>query len=208
MTHTLHRIGDAESLREDYILLFLPARGINLEGSEKKMQQIWEVISHHREGLVNFGNLTDGNSRKTRLEDLKKAKSRIIHAVFKDRNSLKACLAELKEADFGISVVVSGLEKEVFSICEEAGLTPHTVNDSLGFHGKTDKLPPEPVLEITTMCGHALVAAGLVEAMIAAVRTGEKTYEEAAGELSRMCECGIFNPQRAEQLLRKMVPDE
>lgn len=207
MTHTLHRTGEVESLCEDYILLFLPARGINLEGSEKKMQQIWEVVSRHRDGLVNFGNLTNGNSQKTSLEDLKKAKSRIIHAVFKDRRSLKACLAELKEADFGISLVVSGLEEEVHTICAEVGLSPHTANYSLGFHGKTDRLPPQVVLEITTMCGHALVSAGLVEAMVGAVRTGKKTYGEAAAELSRMCECGIFNPHRAEGLLRRMVPD-
>ena len=56
VTHTLHRRGDVESLHEDYVLLFMPAKGINFDESEERMKQIWEVISHYKENLVNFGN--------------------------------------------------------------------------------------------------------------------------------------------------------
>ena len=113
MTHTLHRRGERESLAEDYVVLVMPAKGVNFEGSEEKMRQIWEVFSRHKEDLVNFGNLKDGNSHMTDMETFLKVRSRIAHAVFKDREALKRCLAELKDRDLGISVVVSGLHDEV-----------------------------------------------------------------------------------------------
>ncbi len=205
MTHTLHRKGDMESLREDYVLLVMPAKGVNFAESEEKMKQIWEVISHYQEKIINFGNLKDGNSHRTSLEALKKTTSRISHTVFKDRETLKACLKELKDRDFGISVVVSGLYEEVEMLCSEIGLSPHTVQYSLGIHGKTGLLPEENILEITTMCGHALVSPYLVEEMVNRIASGKVTYQEAAQELSSRCECGIFNPYRAEKLLMKMI---
>jgi len=74
MTHTLHRRGDIDSLEEDYILIIYPARGVNLDGSEEKMKQIWDVISHYERELVNFGNMDNGNSHQTSIEVHKKAK--------------------------------------------------------------------------------------------------------------------------------------
>lgn len=205
MTHSLHRMGDRDSLCQDFVLLAVPARGINLDGSQDKMRQIWGLISHHGEGLVNYGNLTEGNSHRAGLERFKEVNSRMIHAVFKEPEALKACLKELEEADLGISIVVSGLEEEIHKICEEIGITPHTANFSLGFHGKTEKLPSQPVLEIITMCGHALVSKNLVGKMVEDIRDGRRTPAQAAVELSRHCECGIFNPYRAQQLLEHMA---
>lgn len=207
MTHTLHRRGSVEDLHEDYVVLILTAPRINREGSEEKMRQIWEVFSHYEKNLCNFGNHNPNREGEElyNMEDLKKAKSRIAHAVFKDRETLKACLKELKDRDFGISVVVSGLYDEVGKICKEVGLAPHTVNQSLGIHGHTDKLPDEAMLEIHTMCGHAMVAPNLIRYVIGEIRAGNMTFAKAAKELSRMCDCGIFNTIRAEKLLRKMV---
>ncbi len=206
MTHTLHRRGSPEDLLEDYVMLILPSREISREGTEEKMRQIWEVISHYEKELPNFGNHNPswGKTPPYDLEDLKKTVSRIAHAVFKDRVALKACLQELKERDFGISVVISGVYEEVEKICSEVGLSPHTVNQSLGIHGKTQKLPEEKVLEITTMCGHAMVSPNLVLQMVKEISEGKTSCRKAAQELSRMCDCGIFNPYRAEKLLRKM----
>ena len=209
MTHTLHRLGSVADLHEDYVLLIFTARGFNRDGSEEKMRQIWEVISHYQKDLVNFGNHNpDRNAdRLYDMEKLKKANSRIAHAVFKDRDRLKACLQALKDRDFGISVVVSGLYDEAKKICDEVGLSPHTVNQSLGIHGKTERLPEETVLEIHTMCGHAMVSAHLIDHLILEIREGTTTCEKAAGELSRMCDCGVFNSYRAEKLLRKLTAD-
>jgi hypothetical protein len=207
MTHSLHRRGSIEDLHEDYVLIFYSSKGINREGAEKKMQQIWEALSHYEQDLVNFGNHYPNWSggELYNLDDLKKAYSQMNMAVFKDREKVKACLQELKERDFGISVVVSGLYEETNKICSEIGLAPHTVNLSLGVHGNTGKLPEESVLEIHTMCGHAVVSFNLILHMVREIKAGKITCKDAAQKLSRMCDCGLFNPYRAEKILRKMT---
>ena len=148
MTHTLHRRGDLESLSEDYVMLIMPAKGINSEGSQEKMGRIWDLLSRHKHNIVNFGNIITGNSHQVDIETLKTQNSRLIHAVFKDREALKSCLQEVKEQDFGLSVVISGIYEKVEELCKEIGLAPHTVEYSLGIHGNTAKLPPENVLEM------------------------------------------------------------
>lgn len=207
MTHTLHRQGTIDDLREDYVLLLRTSRWVNHEGSERKMQQIWEVISHYEQDLVNFGNHYPNWSGGDLydLKALQKAKSRIIHAVFRDREKLKACLKEIKERDFGISTVVSGLCGETEKICAEIGLAPHTVNYSLGVHGRTERLPEGEVLEIHTMCGHAMVSYNLIRHMVKQIEKGKITCRGAARKLARMCDCGIFNTYRAEKLLEKIT---
>jgi hypothetical protein len=125
----------------------------------------------------------------------------IVHMVYTTREQVIAFLKELKEADLGLSVVVSGIIDEVKGCCNGAGLSPHTVECSLGIWGKTDKLPDKKTLEITTMCGHHMVASKLVNKMMLEVKRGKKTSLEAAQELSRQCCCGVFNTQRAADLL-------
>lgn len=206
MTHTLHRRGDHRSLCEDYVMLILPAKGVNEEGAQQKMEQIWDLLSQHESDLVNFGNITEGNSHLTRIETLKHAPCRMVHAVFKDREKLKTCLEEIKEGNFGLSVVISGLHEEVEKICSEVGLLPHTVEHSLGIHGNRERLPGENVLEITTMCGHALVSPNLVSHLLKEIEEGRLSHGEGAKELSKQCRCGIFNPYRAKRLLRRLTP--
>jgi len=205
MTHTLHRKGEEAGLQEDYVMLVLFAKGINEEGAEEKMSGIWDLFSKYQSDLTNFGNLVEGNSLETDIEALKKSSNRMLHVVFKDRETLKACLRDMKERDFGLSVVVSGLYEEVEKICSEVGLSPHTVEHSLGIHGKTGRLPDEKVLEVTTMCGHAMVSPNLVDHMVKKIEGGQMSYEEGAKELCKPCKCGIFNPYRAEKLLRIMT---
>lgn len=52
----------------------------------------------------------------------------VIHAVFKDPDSLVAMLKTLKVEDLGLSVVVSGLFEKVRTCCRQAGIEGHTVN--------------------------------------------------------------------------------
>jgi hypothetical protein len=205
MTHTLHRKGDAESLKEDYILMLLADRKINYINSSEKMRRIWEVISHYQKELVNFGNLDGGNCHETTLGSLMaREENQYAHAVFMDRESLKSCLKELKENDFGISTVVSGLYLEILKICGELEICPHTVEISLGIKGNTDLLPEEEILEVTTMCGHHMISPELVREKAVAARKGKITSAKAAEQLSKICGCGIFNPRRAEKLLTKI----
>jgi hypothetical protein len=208
MTHTLHRKGDADSLKTDFVLLVLPDKDVNIEGSTEKMKQFLDIFSRRKADIVNYGNCSTGNSHHFAIEDLKKVKNLILNAVFKDRDGLKACLQEIKERDFGISIIISGLYEEVAKICKEIGLSPHTVGLSLGIHGRIEKLPDEKILDITTMCGHHMVSHHLVNKMMREVNNKKKTCGEAAVELSRQCLCGAFNPYRAEKLLTRMTSKE
>ena len=204
MTHSLHRRGSIEDLHEDYVVLTVPNRdsGRVSEESQEKLRQIWEIVSRHAKDLVNFGN---GISKKP-MEELTKNKSRTAAMlVFKDRESLKSCLQEIKDREFGISIVISGLYDHTEALCSDLGTSPHTVEHSLGIHGNTERLPDEDVLEITTMCGHAVVSPHLVTHLVERINNGKTTHEKAAEELSRMCTCGIFNPYRAEKILRKLT---
>ncbi len=127
----------------------------------------------------------------------------IGHAVFKDKETLSKFVKELKEADLGLSTVLSGLYDEVKGCCGSLGIKLHTVEHSLGVHGNTKKLPPENVLEIHTMCGHALIAPNLIEAMVEEIKKGKKTAEAAADELARQCPAGSSTPIGRPSCLRK-----
>jgi len=117
-------------------------------------------------------------------------------------------LKELREADLGQSVVVSGIFEYVDECLEKVGLKHHTANFSLGIWGKTEKLPSEDILEVTTMCGHGLISANLVKSMVEEIKAGTKTPEAAAKVLAPPCACGIFNPARAAKLLAVMAKNE
>ncbi len=80
MTHTLHRRGDIESLREDFVVLVMPAQGINVEGSEEKLKKLWDIFSRY--DVVNWGDATNGNKYNFSLEELKNKKSMIGHDCF------------------------------------------------------------------------------------------------------------------------------
>ncbi len=203
MTHSLHRRGDDRSLMEDYVVIAMSSKGINVEGSQEKFQKLWDICSHY--DVVNFGNVVNGNKYNLSLEGFKKCQTLIAQVVFKDKDTLTRFLKELKEANLGLSTVVSGLYDEVKACCATLGDKIHTTEHSLGIHGKTQKLPPENILEVTTMCGHALVSSNLVKGMVEEVKKGKKTLQAAADELARHCACGIFNPYRAAQLLKKMA---
>lgn len=207
MTHSLHRRGTDEDLHEDYVVIVTFSLQGNLEGVQDRMRQTWEILSHHEQDLQNFSNHNPNwnGGPLYNMEDLKKADSPIIHAVFKDREKLKACLKEIKENELGLSVVVSGLYEETRAICAELGLSPNTVNQSLGIHGKTELLPKEGVLEIHTMCGHAMVSPDLIRDIVKKINDGKITCGDGAKKLARMCDCGIFNPHRAEKLLRRLT---
>jgi hypothetical protein len=207
LTHSLHRRGAVEDLKEDFIMLFLLSR-IKPQGTYETMRQIWDVLSHYEHHLVNFGtpNPNRDGGELHNLEQLKTSiDSRMIMAVFKNRETLTDCLKEIKERNFGISLVISGLYKEIGKTCAETRLSPHTVNLSLGIHGNTMRLPDENVLEIHTMCGHAMVSSRLILHLVEQIKKGRTTCDKAAKELSRMCDCGIFNTHRAEKILQRMA---
>lgn len=187
-------------------MLVMPGmKRMKLEPVRERMKKIWDIVSGYEAELANFGTLRGSGRHRKTIDELKTGPLMIIHAVFKDQGSLKACLREIKEKDFGISVSVSGLYDEVKEACSEIGLSPHTVQTSFGISGNFDKLPDDGILEVSTMCGHAMVSSNLIAHLIEKIDKGKMTHGDAAEELAAMCVCGLFNPHRAENLLKKMT---
>ena len=203
MTHTLHRRGTAESLSDDYVLLCMPEPGINDSGSAPKLREFLRIAMRHNP--KNIGEMAFGNMYSHKSEEVIANAQKIVHAVYDNSAAVVQVLKELKEADFGLSVVVSGILNSVNDCCQKAGLKRHTVEFSLGIWGKTEKLPSNDILEVTTMCGHGLVPTNLVESLVEDIKNGRKKPEDAAKELAVHCCCGIFNPTRATKLLAAMA---
>ena len=103
-------------------------------------------------------------------------------------------------------MVVSGLIDRVREIAAEVGLDPHTINLSLGIHGATDKLPAADIRQFTTMCGHAMIAPGLVRDALRKVKTGKLDSWNASLLLAQPCACGIYNPYRSQELIEELEP--
>lgn len=210
MSHTLHRTGSEESLKNDFAILTMGAKGFNRDGCAPEQVRIGEIFLKHN--VVNAGILgMDGTLTTDRLpEALATIKdTAVTHAVLSSEEDLIACLKELKEADIGLSIVVSGLFDTVHECCNKAGLTPHTVNTSLGIWGNTkEKLPADPrVVEVTTMCGHGMIPFTLVEDMVKKIKAGRLTPEQAAEKVMPQCHCHIFNTDRAARILGEMAKD-
>ncbi|MDK2784616.1 MAG: hypothetical protein PWQ41_231 [Bacillota bacterium] len=206
MTHTLHRLGSWNDLAGDYVFLMMPSKGINVEGSGEKLRTFLKIALAHNP--VSIGDARKGNAYYqggidnllANVED-----QAVVHAVFDNKETVVEMLKELVKADLGLSVVVSGITSEVHEACRAAGLERHTVEHSLGRWGRTDKLPPREILEITNMCGHSMVPAQLVYKMIEEIRAGRRTAQAAAEELAKPCMCGIFNTKRAARLLAALA---
>jgi hypothetical protein len=202
MTHTLHRTGDPTSLSGDYPMLAIRAKGFNDEGNDWRLRKILEIASRH--SIVNFSDVKTGSRFSVSLNDILHSDVQdlpMVQMVFTNKEDMTRFMEDLREADLGISVVASGLMDEIFQCCRKAGLKPHSVDYSLGVHGRIEKLPSPEILEITTMCGHALIARNLVTKLVADIKQGKETSSSAAAILARDCICGIFNPVRAAKIL-------
>jgi len=206
VTHSLHRLGEEPSLEKDYVLLCTPAAGINTRGAKEKLQRTLEILMEvgpANIGFYGFGSTMTG----IRIQDVRESlddHSR-LRCCFDERVKVEEALRRLQSEDLGISVTVSGLTEELVQVSHALGLTPHTINMSCGIFGRLDRLPDSEILEITTMCGHGMIAHGLATAVVDKLRTGEMEMDEAVRTLGGPCTCGIFNPTRAHELLRRIL---
>ncbi len=193
MTHSLHRKGNIEDLKRDYVILAMFAAGINdkYPDSRKKLIRIGEILNQHNP--INI------------MPEVAWNISPIITATFTDIETVKKVMKTLKEENLGVSIVISGLLSEIQNIATKVDLNLHTVHLSLGIFGKKDLLPSEKILEITTMCGHHCISSYSVEYYINLIREEKISVEEAARKLAKPCVCGIFNPSRAVQILNTLV---
>lgn len=205
MTHTNHRQGTLESLSKDYVVFMYTAVGINREGAGPKLQEFLRMS--YKYDPLNAGSAKTGNMFTASRDEIieRAAGAYSIYVVFDDRKKAKALVKDVAKADLGLSVIVSGLFDEVDKICQEVGIKRHTAQCSLGVWGKREKLPPEEILDIITMCGHGMVSANLVRQMATEVKKGLTSLEAAASTLAKPCVCGVFNPKRAEDLLKHCI---
>jgi len=207
MTNTLHRQGAVEDLKGDYVIFTTTARGITREGSAPKIHEFLRICKKY--DPINTGSSKKGNILQDdmKFEELVSAlgDGATSAAVFTDLDTLKKVIAELIEADLGISINVSGLLDGVQECCRAGGTERHSVEQSLGFWGANDKLPERDVMEMNTLCGHGLVSFNFIRKMIDYVKMRRLTPAEAAKIMGKACECAVFNTVRAERLLEKML---
>ncbi len=184
MTNTLHRQGTAESLKADYIIFASPGRGADRKRSAAQMEEFLRICLRHNPVITK-----NGAGR--------------VSALFTDLDALNRAVEDLVRVNLGLSIVISGLMEEVRRCCRAAGIERHSAEHSLGIWGARDRLPERSILELNTMCGHGLVSFNLIRKMIECVKLRTLTPKKAAAIMARSCECGAFNPIRAEVLLEK-----
>ena len=203
MTHSLHRYGSIESQKHDFVWFMYPASGINDKDIRDDAIRFIDIAE--KAGSENWGDVKVGCKLEHGVEKLKdniSDKSR-LRGVFTRKEQVVQFLKDLKKEDLGYSVIIAGLLDEILDAGKQANLTPHTMNYSLGIWGKKELLPDDDVLGITTMCGHHMIASGIVEKNMKLVKEGKKSAEKAANELAVICPCGIFNQVRAQKILEE-----
>ena len=210
MTNTLHRQGPLESLKNDYVIFAHTAKGITREGSAPKLQEFMRICLKY--APVNIGDSKQGNSLQDDIDIQKLISNQEdgagATAVFTDLDTLRKVVEELIRADLGLSINISGLMDEVQQCCRKAGIERHSAEHSLGFWGAKDRLPEREIMNFNTMCGHGMVSFNFIRKMIEYVKLKRLTPKKAAAIMGKCCECGAFNPVRAEMLLEKVKKGE
>ena len=200
MTHTMHRQGSLESLKEDYVVLVMGEDipfDIYRRRLQKRFPSIYDMV---KRVLLNMGIL-----KLFRIIKRAKPTGSYRSPVFNNKKELTSYLKELKEKNMGKSVVVSGLFEEVNDCLKELNLSPHTVQFSLGIFGRKELLPEKEILEITTMCGHHMISPNLVEKLADDIKNGNISLEEAVRVMSEQCVCEVFNKGRTCKLMEALV---
>jgi hypothetical protein len=217
MTNTLHRFGDAESFRDDYVVFAIASKGKNDKDSVPKLKRFLELALPFKP--VNLGDSRHGGALRPCQQmnptshwkrDLTPDFRAVIDgfdtpttaaAVFDDRVAAEDFVKRVKEEDLGLSINISTSIDGAEQCCHHAGIPRHSVGYSLGFEGKTEKLPNSQVLMLSTMCGHGMVSSSLAKKMIDWVKEGRRTPDQAVTYMARFCSCGVFNPSRAKRIL-------
>ncbi len=228
MTNTLHRYSehyavepppDPRPVEDDFIVFAMATRGVNDDDLVEKYRTFARLALRHHP--VNVGDATKGGLYRPQpaltplahwRRDERPDPERLVQdvegpttmaAVFRRRQDMEAFVRDLIAADLGVSINISAPMDAAAACCRATGLTRHSVEYSLGFQGRLERLPEGTVLEIGTMCGHGMVAHGFVRKMLDWVKEGRRTPAQAARYMARFCVCGVFNTARAERLLER-----
>jgi hypothetical protein len=202
MTHSLHRSGDIESQKKDFCWFMYQTKGVNDKNIRDKALEF--IASAEAQGSENWGDVKTGPITRLASEYIQEriTDNSRLRGVFTKKEQIVGFLKDLKKKDLGLSCVITGVLSEVLPACKEAGVTPHSINYSLGVWGNKKRLPDEETLSITTMCGHHMIPPKFVEYVQKRVNDGKLTADEGALKLSGFCYCGIFNQIRCGQILQ------
>ena len=217
MTNTLHRFGDAASFSDDYIVFAIPSKSNKDPNALPKLHRFLEIALEYKP--VNLGDARHGGALRSSKNlgplahwnrDMKPDFQAVIKgltvpttcaAVFDNPHAAEQFVKRIKEENLGMSVNVSTSIEGAERCCNYACIDRHSVGYSLGFEGKTEKIPNTQVATLSTMCGHGMISHSLAKKMIDFVKENRRSPEQAATYLSRFCSCGIFNPSRAKRVL-------
>jgi hypothetical protein len=226
MTNTLHRFSehyarapgdDVRPVTDDYIVFAMASKGVNDDAIVQKYRAFLKLALKFQP--VNIGDATHGGWLRPR-RDLKPTNHwtrehvpdpeavvagidgpSTVAAVFDRYENMKAFVDALVEEDIGVSINIAAPMDAAHRCCKDTGIARHSVEYSLGFQGRLDKLPEARTLELSTMCGHGMVSASFARKMLDWVKENRRTPAEAAAYMARFCSCGVFNVKRAERLL-------
>src|SRR5271155_424887 len=154
MTNTLHRFGDAESFRDDYVIFAMCSKGRNDQDSLPKLKRFLELAVGFKP--VNLGDAIHGGALRPSKEMNPGAHWKrdaapdfaaviagldaptTVAAVFDNRVAAEDFVTAVKAADLGLSVNVSTSIEGAEQCCFAAGIPRHSVGYSLGFEGATE----------------------------------------------------------------------
>jgi len=229
MTNTLHRFSEHYAIEpppnprpveDDFIVFAMATRNVNDDGLVEKYRTFARLALAHNP--VNIGDATKGGLFRPQRtlnplahwrRDTTPEPERVVEeidgpttlaAVFRTREDMEGFVRDVRAANLGVSINISAPVDAAAACCKAAGVTRHSVEYSLGFQGRVERLPDRAVLEISTMCGHGMISHSLVRKLCDWVKEGRRTPAEATTYLARFCTCGVFNPPRAEKLFDRL----
>ncbi|MBI4247467.1 MAG: hypothetical protein HY614_09805 [Candidatus Rokubacteria bacterium] len=228
MTNTLHRFSehyafaprpDPKPVDDDYIVFAMATRDVNDDNLVEKYRTFARLALQH--DPVNVGDATKGGVYRPQpalnplahwKRDDRPDAERLVNdieghttmaAVFSRWEDMEGFVRDLVAADLGVSINISAPMDAAAACCKATGLRRHSVEYSIGFQGRVERLPDRAVLEISTMCGHGMVSHNFVTKMVDWVKEGRRSPAQTARYLARFCICGVFNTTRAEKLFEQ-----
>jgi len=205
MTNTLHRYSEhyaferppnPQPVQDDFIVFAMASRGINDDDLVARYRAFLRLALKHNP--VNLGDATKGGMLRPRQDLNPKA-----HWKRDQRPNPEEVIAGIEGHTTVAAVFISAPIEDAERCCRETGITRHSVEYSLGFSGRVEKLPDSTVLELTTMCGHGMVSANFAKKMIDWSKENRRSPAELARTMARFCSCGVFNISRAERILNE-----
>ncbi|MFQ7551831.1 MAG: hypothetical protein ACLRMZ_17915 [Blautia marasmi] len=113
MTHTLHRVGSVENLKNDWVILCMPSKDINHVGSAPKLKRFFELSEKNH--CVTMGDCRSGNeyyqgSRRKMIETVEDRA--VITAVFNCEEDVVNMLTDLKKRIWECQLWYQALQTE------------------------------------------------------------------------------------------------